>query len=108
MPEAVHYRVSMLRPHTHLFEVRATFPPGPDTLEAVLPVWTPGSYMVRELSRHLQEVRATGPDGEALAGRRTNRGPGGGDPRGRGVTWGYGVWPPGFPVPTSHLDGGHG
>src|SRR6218665_4162372 len=83
MPEAVHYRVSMLRPHTHLFEVRAPFPPGPDTLEAVLPVWTPGSYMVREFSRHLQEVRATGPDGEALAVRRTDKRTWRGDTRGR-------------------------
>src|SRR6218665_2496826 len=108
MPEAVHYRVSMLRPHTHLFEVRATFPPGPDTLEAVLPVWTPGSYMVREFSRHLQEVRATGPDGEALAVRRTDKRTWRVDTRGRAVTLSYRVYAHELSVRTSHLDGGHG
>ena len=58
MSEAVRYRVSMPRPHTHLFEVEARFPPL-DVLEAVLPVWTPGSYLLREYARHVQEVRAT-------------------------------------------------
>ena len=38
MPEVVHYRVSMSRPHSHLFEVEAHFPAGPDVLDAVLPV----------------------------------------------------------------------
>ncbi|ATB27285.1 M61 family metallopeptidase [Melittangium boletus] len=108
MPEVVHYRVSMLRPHTHLFEVRATFPPGPDTLEAVLPVWTPGSYMVREFSRHLQDVRATNPDGEALAVRRTDKRTWRVDARGRAVTLSYRVYAHELSVRTSHLDGGHG
>ena len=48
----------MPRPHTHLFEVEARFP-AQDVLEAVLPVWTPGSYLVREYARHVQELSAT-------------------------------------------------
>ena len=45
---------------------RRRFPRGPDVLDAVLPVWTPGSYLVREYARHLQDVTAAGPGGEPL------------------------------------------
>src|SRR5262245_8057246 len=58
MTEGVRYRVSMSRPHSHLFEVEALFP-ATDALELLLPVWTPGSYLVREFARHLQELSAS-------------------------------------------------
>ena len=32
----------------------------------MMAVWTPGSYLVREYARHIEEVQATGPDGKAL------------------------------------------
>ncbi|HYH99956.1 M61 family metallopeptidase [Hyalangium sp.] len=108
MPEAVRYRVSMPRPHSHLFEVEATFPVGPDVLDAVLPVWTPGSYLVREYARHLQDVTAVGPRGELLpvqrADKRTFRVRTGG----RAVTLRYRVYANELTVRTSHLDGSHG
>ncbi|MBL8915911.1 MAG: hypothetical protein JNM17_34755, partial [Archangium sp.] len=53
MSESIRYRVSMSRPHSHLFEVEATFPASHDELVVALPVWTPGSYLVREYSRHV-------------------------------------------------------
>src|SRR5688572_29717916 len=58
MAEPVTYRVSMPRPHTHLLEVEASFPPTAGALEVTLPVWTPGSYLVREFARHIQDVSA--------------------------------------------------
>ncbi|ADO71103.1 M61 family metallopeptidase [Stigmatella aurantiaca] len=108
MKEAVHYRVSMSRPHSHLFEVEARFPPGQDVLDAVLPVWTPGSYLVREYARHLQDVTAVGPRGEALplhrVDKRTFRVKAGG----QAVTVRYRVYANELTVRTSHLDGSHG
>jgi len=108
MPQAVHYRVSMTRPHSHLFEVEATFPGGPDVLDAVLPVWTPGSYLVREYARHLQDVTAVGPSNAPLpvqrADKRTFRVRAGGQP----VTLRYRVYAHELTVRTSHLDGSHG
>lgn len=53
---AVHYLVRIAEPQTHYLEVTATFPAGPP-LEVFLPVWTPGSYLVREYSRYLEDVR---------------------------------------------------
>ncbi|OJH39504.1 M61 family metallopeptidase [Cystobacter ferrugineus] len=108
MPEAVHYRVSMLRPHSHLFEVEATFPAAPEPLAAVLPVWTPGSYLVREFSRQLQDVSATGPGGEPLAVRRVDKRTWRVESQGRPVTLRYRVYAHELTVRTSHLDGSHG
>ncbi|WP_257458750.1 M61 family metallopeptidase [Archangium lipolyticum] len=108
MPEAVHYRVSMRRPHSHLFEVEATFPAGPDTLEALLPVWTPGSYLVREFARHVQDVSATGPGGEPLPVRRVDKRTWRVQAGGVAVTLRYRVYANELTVRTSHLDGSHG
>jgi predicted metalloprotease with PDZ domain len=108
MPQAIHYRVSMPRPHSHLFEVEATFPAGPDLLDAVLPVWTPGSYLVREYARHLQDVTAVSPSGEALAVRRLDKRTVRVSAGGQAVTLRYRVYANELTVRTSHLDGSHG
>lgn len=53
------YRVAMSAPATHLFEVSLEVPAGPARwVDLKFPVWTPGSYLVREYARHLQDFRA--------------------------------------------------
>jgi predicted metalloprotease with PDZ domain len=53
------YRIDVADPHAHLFEVMLTVP-RPDELQRVsLPVWIPGSYLVREFARHLSGLHAT-------------------------------------------------
>ena len=55
---AVSYQVKALDLHAHLFEVRLTVAqPAPDQVVS-LPVWIPGSYLVREFSKHLQGLSA--------------------------------------------------
>lgn len=59
MPATVSYEVRMDAPHTHLFEVEMRVEGwSADTLHLKLPVWTPGSYLVREYSRHIQDFEA--------------------------------------------------
>ena len=56
----IHYQVSMPQPSTHLFEVELSWIGGsdqPQTIVLGLPVWTPGSYLIREYSRHLQNLQ---------------------------------------------------
>src|SRR4051812_46682457 len=108
MGEGVRYRVSMSRPHSHLFEVEARFPAveGPLTLQ--LPVWTPGSYLVREYARHLQQLTASTVAGEALAVRRPDKRTFELEPRGQPVVVRYRVYAHELTVRTSHLDGTHG
>lgn len=74
-PEIV-YTVSMPRPHTHLFNVEASLryrgaPPA--ALDLLLPVWTPGSYLVREFERHVQEFDARDASGRALNWTKANK-----------------------------------
>jgi predicted metalloprotease with PDZ domain len=54
------YRVAMSQPQTHLFEVEFIVSNwAGDTLDIMMPVWTPGSYLVREYSRQLQNFAVT-------------------------------------------------
>ena len=57
--EAIEYRVEALNLHAHLFAITLTVPqPGANQVLA-LPVWIPGSYLVREFAQHLQHLTAT-------------------------------------------------
>jgi predicted metalloprotease with PDZ domain len=55
---AVHYRITADHLHNHLFQVTLTIanPAAQQILD--LPVWIPGSYLVREFSKHLQQLSA--------------------------------------------------
>ncbi len=55
---ALHYRVEAADPHAHLFAVTLTIPAPAERQVVSLPVWIPGSYLVREFARHLQGLRA--------------------------------------------------
>lgn len=105
---AITYRVSMRRPHAHLFEVEAHFPAGPATRVVQLPVWTPGSYLVREFSRNLQDLDATTAKGRALAWRRLDKHRFEIASGGEAVVLRYRVYANELSVRTSHLDGSHG
>jgi predicted metalloprotease with PDZ domain len=72
MTAAVAYDVAVLHPHSHLFAVtlRVAQPATEQVLS--LPVWIPGSYMVREFSQHLQGLRAE-QGGQACAVRQLNK-----------------------------------
>ena len=63
----VRYRIAPLDPHAHLFEVRCTVEhPDPAGQRFRLPVWIPGSYLIREFARHFVMVRAEA-QGQAVA-----------------------------------------
>jgi predicted metalloprotease with PDZ domain len=68
---AVRYRITPMNPKAHLFEVETTVVrPDPAGQRFSLPVWIPGSYLVREFARHFVEVRAEA-GGEAVAIEKT-------------------------------------
>ncbi|MDA8205078.1 MAG: PDZ domain-containing protein [Thermaerobacter sp.] len=69
----IHYRLSALNPSSHYFEVRASFRGDlPQSLPIALPVWTPGSYLIREYARHLIDLSAKS-RGEPLRVHRTDK-----------------------------------
>jgi predicted metalloprotease with PDZ domain len=54
----VDYRVEIDDLHAHLFRVTLTLPSPAAQQVLALPVWIPGSYMVREFARHLSGITA--------------------------------------------------
>ena len=52
------YRVELHDLHAHQFRVTLTLPTPAAAQRLSLPVWVPGSYMVREFARHLSRLEA--------------------------------------------------
>lgn len=62
----------MSKPQNHYFEVEMELKDfKPSELTVKMPVWAPGSYLVREFSRHVNEVRAVDGSGKALKVTKT-------------------------------------
>ncbi|MFT4033109.1 MAG: PDZ domain-containing protein [Siphonobacter sp.] len=55
------YTLSMPDPSTHYFEVELSFTnlPPRGSIDLKMPVWTPGSYLVREYARHVDRFEAS-------------------------------------------------
>jgi predicted metalloprotease with PDZ domain len=58
----IHHRLTLADPNAHLIEVETTVRGDdlPASLELVMPVWTPGSYLVREYARHVEGLHGEG------------------------------------------------
>jgi predicted metalloprotease with PDZ domain len=69
----IHYVVAMSQPETHLFEVTLHIADYPNSiLDLKMPVWTPGSYLIREYERHLQDFTALA-DNQPLCWQKINK-----------------------------------
>jgi predicted metalloprotease with PDZ domain len=59
----VRHKITPSDPNAHLVTIASTFSAGdgalPDPLVVSMPVWTPGSYLVREYARNVEVPRAT-------------------------------------------------
>lgn len=64
----------MPQPQSHLFEVTLRVQNWQKpVLDLKMPVWTPGSYLVREYSRNLQNFSASTPDEQPLSWRKQSK-----------------------------------
>ena len=52
------YRLEIADPHAHLYRVTVTVPAPEERQRLALPVWIPGSYLVREFGRNLSMLGA--------------------------------------------------
>ncbi|MEO6699651.1 MAG: PDZ domain-containing protein [Paraperlucidibaca sp.] len=68
MQNTIHYGVSSLHPASHYFDICLTIAE-PDFAGQVLwlPDWIPGSYMIRDFSRHLTPLQAFTTDDQTVA-----------------------------------------
>ncbi len=71
--QAIRYTVRFPEPATHYLEVAASIPGGQPAVELYMPVWTPGSYLVREYARHVEGFRARDSQGRELAWDKTRK-----------------------------------
>ncbi len=106
----IHYQVAMPQPSSHLFEVTLQIHNWQGSvLDLKMPVWTPGSYLVREYSRHLQDFSAAGDDEQFLAWGKLSKNHWQVETQGVGnVTVRYRVFANELTVRTNHLDATHG
>jgi predicted metalloprotease with PDZ domain len=76
-PERIHvpklaYQIAMPLPQTHLFEVRLIVSNWDgELLDVRMPVWTPGSYLVREYARQVQDLVVLSDKGRKLVVNKT-------------------------------------
>ncbi len=72
MPEPISYTLRFPAPQTHYVEVEARVPTdGRPEIELMMAVWTPGSYILREYARTVEEVTAATEQGEPLSIEKT-------------------------------------
>jgi predicted metalloprotease with PDZ domain len=74
----ISFTVSMPEPWTHLLrvEMRMQIPANlnvPNETNLIMPVWTPGSYLIREYERNVQDFAATDANGRALEWQKVNK-----------------------------------
>src|SRR5690348_13447917 len=73
-PEPIRYTLRFPAPQSHYVEVEAAVPTaGAAEVELYMAVWTPGSYLVSEYARHVENLAAKSPDGKPLAVSKTRK-----------------------------------
>ncbi|HLW12062.1 MAG TPA: peptidase M61, partial [Casimicrobiaceae bacterium] len=70
----IRYTIVPKQPAAHLFEVTVTVAdPDPAGQRFMLPVWIPGSYMVREFARNIVTLRAFSDAGRKVRVEKTDK-----------------------------------
>lgn len=71
---SIHFEVSFKEPQAHYAEIKMEISGlREDVIDVKMPVWTPGSYLVREYSRHVEHVEACDAEGAYLAVQKTDK-----------------------------------
>lgn len=70
---SVRYTVSFEHATNHYVDIRAKLDAASVRQEVFLPVWTPGSYLVREYARHIDTVEAVDARGKPLEIKKTSK-----------------------------------
>ncbi len=110
-PVKMSYRVAMSQPESHLFEVTLQVSgwQADVALNLKMPVWTPGSYLVREYARHLQNFSAVSFTDSPLPWHKVGKNHWQIDPQGNTpLTIRYQIYANELSVRTNHLDATHG
>jgi predicted metalloprotease with PDZ domain len=71
----IFYTISFKKPFTHYCEVEIKVPLEElrDSLIFSMPSWTPGSYLIRDYARNVEQVKAAGDNGNSLEVAKINK-----------------------------------
>ncbi len=110
MALSVQHAITLLDPRAHLLAVETTVrsdAPLPEPLVLFMPVWTPGSYLIREYARHVESVTGLA-DGEPCSADKIRKNAWRVGRRGaREITLRYHLYCNELTVRTNHVDGSH-
>src|ERR1700744_5963131 len=101
----IRYSIVPKQPAAHLFEVTVTVT-DPDSAgqRFLLPVWIPGSYMVREFARNIVTLRAFNEAGRKVRSEKTDKHTWQAAPVNGALTLRYEVYAWDMSVRAAHLD----
>ena len=99
----------MPEPHSHEFHITMEIPalPGRENIDVVFPAWAPGSYLVRDFSRHIYDLEMRDRPGRPFEHERMDKQRWRVRTGGRPVTIRYRVFAFEVSVRTSFLDDSH-
>lgn len=104
----LHYELSMPEPHNHYYEVTMRVNNvNQNYLDFKMPVWTPGSYLIREFSRNVLDVQAE-ENNKSLVVKKINKNTWRVSGITNSVNLTYKVYAYELSVRTSFLDASHG
>jgi predicted metalloprotease with PDZ domain len=106
----ISYQVGLPNPTSHLFEVTLNITNWQESLlDLKFPVWTPGSYLVREYSKHLQNFQARNAQQEELVYSRISKNHWQVQTQANSsIIISYQIYANELTVRTNHLDATHG
>ncbi|MCE3297327.1 MAG: peptidase domain protein [Crocinitomicaceae bacterium] len=74
LAQGVHYTLRMSKPQNHYFEVEMLVSDVKEnSFDIKMPVWAPGSYLVREFAKNVNMVKAWDEKGKALEVKKRNK-----------------------------------
>lgn len=72
--QEIEYKLSTSKPQNHYFEVEMTLKNFKDkSLDLKMPVWAPGSYLIREFAKNVNLVKAFDEKGNPLSVKKTTK-----------------------------------
>lgn len=107
---AIRFKLDLRESHTHYAEIEATFHGVAELSELIvrLPVWSPGSYLVREYAQHISAMKASADDGRARSVKKIDKSSWRIDCRdSHTITLKYRVYGHDLGVRNNHFDGSH-
>lgn len=115
-PQILNYKIQIEEPWTHYVKIKGDFVwnSSESQISLTLPVWSPGSYMVREYSRHIRKMRVLLETGEFLYFEKSSKNcwiidgaKTGVDLKGKTISFEYEVYCNEVTVRTSHVNLDH-